>query len=393
MSRAIREYNYAIAYGNNELETYERLVNLQYRQGLVSDARIALDRLGNRLYASQQLAAVSLELANESPLEQLKAAELVTQIRPQDPIAWIWLGQIIELQSRDKPNVLRQEEIQKAEKIFGKANEVASPDDLRVLMARFNFYRLTRDQDGQQSGLNQIEQSKGIEQSVQWVAIGQIHESLGKSDLAVEAYQKAISLGANDLELRTQIARLYLKENRLQDAVECYRETLERHPQDSATRRGLAVLLANRSLDEDWQQVAELLSPSEKTKSPEDMRLQVMLLSQRNDLESLQRAQYQLERIVELPGVRTNEDYFQLASLYMRTARMLESASGREIEMTQTQQAAGRLLKLVSSAASPKPEYIYTYADYLIRQKRFFDAVEESQKLLAIDATAFPAVL
>jgi tetratricopeptide (TPR) repeat protein len=392
-SRAIREYNYAIAYGNNELETYERLVNLLYRQGLVSDARIALDRLGNRLYASQQLAAVSLELANESPQDQLKAAELVTQIRPQDPIAWIWLGQIIELQSRDKPDVLRQEEIQKADKIFGKANEVASADDLRVLMARFNFYQLTQNQDGQQSVLTQIEQSQGIEPSVQWVAIGQIHESLGKSDLAVEAYQKAISLGANDLELRTQIARLYLKENRLQDAVECYRETLKRHPQDAATRRGLAVLLANRSLDEDWQQVAELLSPSEKAKAPDDMRLEVMLLSQRNDIESLQKAQYQLERIVELPGVRTNEDYFQLASLYMRTARMLESAPGREIEMTQSQQAAGRLLKLVSSAASPKPEYIYTYADYLIRQKRFFDAVEESQKLLAIDASSFPAVL
>ena len=392
-SRAIREYNYAIAYGNNDLDTYERLVNLLYRQGLVSDARIALERLGKRAYASQQLAAVSLELAGEKPQDQLQAAESVTKIRPKDPIAWIWLGQVIELQSRNKPDSQRQEDIQKAESMFDKADEVALTDDLRVLMARFNFYQLTKNPQGQQSVLDQIQQSQGIEPSVQWVAIGQIHESLAKADIAVEAYQKAISLGANDLELRTRIARLYLKENRLQDAVECYRETLQRHPEDSATRRSLAILLANRSLDEDWQQVAELLSPSEKSKSPEDMRLQVMLLSQRNDLESLQKAQYLLERITELPGVRTNEDYFQLASLYMRSARIFESVTGREVEMTQTLQAAGRLLKLVSSNASPKPEYIYTYADYLIRQKRFFDAVEESQKLLAIDAAAFPAIL
>lgn len=392
-SRAIREYNYAIAYGNNDLDTYERLVNLLYRQGLVSDARIVLDRLGNRAYASQQLAAVSLELANEKPQDQLQAAELVTQIRPKDPIAWIWLGQVLELQSRNKPDSQRQEDIQRAEAIFDKANEVASQDDLRVLMARFNFYQLTQNQQGQQSVLDQIQQSQGLEPSVQWVAIGQIQESLAKSDLAVEAYQKAISLGANDLELRTRIARMYLKENRLQDAVKCYQETLQRHPQDSSTRRSLAILLANRSMDEDWQQVAELLSPSEKSKSPEDTRLQVMLLSQRNDLESLQRAQYLLERIVELPGARTNEDYFQLASLYMRTARILEMAPSREVEVSQMLQAAGRLFKLASSNASPKLEYIYTYADYLIRQKRFFDAVEESQKLVAIDATAFPTVL
>jgi Flp pilus assembly protein TadD len=184
-----------------------------------------------------------------------------------------------------------------------------------------------------------------------------------------------------------------IKENRLEEAIACLTETLERHPQDASTRRRLATLLANRSFDEDWEKVASLLSPNTQSNAPEDLRLQVILLSQKNNLASLQKAQILLERIVELPGVRTDEDHFQLASLYMRSSRFLNATPGREIEAIQTNEAAGRLLKLVASGPSPKPENIYTYANYLIDQKRFFDAVEESQKLEAIAPNAFPSVL
>jgi tetratricopeptide (TPR) repeat protein len=184
-----------------------------------------------------------------------------------------------------------------------------------------------------------------------------------------------------------------VKENRLEEAIACLTETIERHPQDASTRRRLATLLANRSFDEDWEKVASLLSPNAQSNTPEDLRLQVILLSQKNDLASLQKAQVLLERIVELPGVRTDEDYFQLASLYLRSSRFLEATPGREIEAAQATEAAGRLLKLVASGASPKPENIYTYANYLIGQKRFFDAVEESQKLETIAPDAFPTFL
>jgi tetratricopeptide (TPR) repeat protein len=391
--RAIREYNYAIQYGNKDIDTYERLVNLLYQQGLLADARIVLDRLGYRAYMSRSLAAISLQMASEKPDDQLAAAQQGTKLRPKDPMAWIWLAQTIELQSREQPEDLRAQAIQKAQDALNQAADLTPPTDLRVEMARFNFYQATQNSQGQQKILDEILQNKRIDPATQLIAVGQIHEAFGHMDPAIENYRKAISLGNNELELRTRITGLLVKDGRLEEAIKNLQETMQRYPQDSATRRRLATLLASRSLDEDWQQIAELLSPSEQSKSPEDVRLQVMLLSQKSDLTNLQTAQALLERILELPGVRTDEDHFQLASLYMRSARLLEQTPGRELEALQTEQAAGRMLKTVASGPSPKPEYIYTYADYLIRQKRFFDAVEESQKLDAIATEAFPTVL
>jgi tetratricopeptide (TPR) repeat protein len=392
-SRAIRGYRNAIQFGNNDLNTYERLVNLLYEQGLISDASVVLERLGNRAYASRPLAAISLQLASESDRDQLASAQFGTQMRPQDPMAWVWLAEVIELQCRNQPDQIRQEAIASAEAAFDKAAALSKPEDLRVAMARFNFYHAIDNNEGQKTVLDQIQQSPTIDPAVQSVAVGQIHESLGQTEQAIEDYRKAISLGANDLELRTRITQLYVKDDRLEEAVVNLRETYDRHPEDAPTRRRLATLLANRSLDEDWQEVSELLSPREQSNSPDDVRLQVVLLSQKNDINSLQQAQSLLERLVELPNVRTDGDRFQLASLYMRTSRLLEFSPGREIEAVQTQEAIGRMLKLVASGAAPKPEYVYTYADYLIRQKRFFDAIEESQKLDAIAPGSFPAML
>ncbi len=391
--RAIREYNYAIQYGNKDIDTYERLVNLLYQQGLLSDARVALDRLGNRTYESRSLSAISLQMASEKPDDQLLAAQEGTRIRPKDPMSWIWLAQILELQSREQAQEVRSEAIKKAETAFDQAADLSNPSDLRVAMARFNFYQATQNAQGQQAILEQIQQNKQIDPGTQLIAIGQIHEAFGKLQQAIEDYRKAISLGVNELDLRTRITGLLVQDGRLEEAIKNLQETTQRFPQDPATRRRLATLLANRSLDEDWELVAQLLSPSERSNSPEDIRLQVMLLSQKNDLANLQKAQALMERVVELPGVRTDDDQFQLASLYMRSAKLLEQTPGLELDVLQIRDAAGRMLKTVASGPSPKPEYIYTYADYLIRQKRFFDAVEESQKLDAIAPETFPAIL
>ena len=125
--RAIREYNYAIQYGNKDIDTYERLVNLLYQQGLLSDARVALDRLGNRAYESRSLSAISLQMASEKPDDQLSAAQEGTRIRPKDPMSWIWLAQILELQSREQAQDLRSEAIKKAEAAFDQASDLAKP--------------------------------------------------------------------------------------------------------------------------------------------------------------------------------------------------------------------------------------------------------------------------
>jgi tetratricopeptide (TPR) repeat protein len=392
--KAIRAYNKALVYGNSDIETHERLVGLLYQQGLLAEARMAVDRLGERGFLSRSISAISLRLERDSPDEQLVLAEAGTRARAQDPMAWIWLAEVTELQSRRQTGEARAQAIEKAERCFTKALEVGKKQDLRIPMAKFNFYLATGNRQGQQMVIDQIEQSQDYEPRIRAVAVGQIYETMGNYKEAVESYRKGVAFGGDDLDLQSRVAQLLIRDNRLEEAIACLNDILTKHPEDAGTKRRLAILLANRSFEEDWQRIAQLLSSSSESGNPEDVRLQVILLSQKNSLPNLQKARFLLEGIAEVPGVGTEEDQVELASLYLRMVRLLKNKGNPQNDDSLFfEKQSERLLKTVANVVSPKPEHIYAYADFLISRNRIFDAVEESRRLQAVAPDAFPTAL
>jgi tetratricopeptide (TPR) repeat protein len=143
----------------------------------------------------------------------------------------------------------------------------------------------------------------------------------------------------------------------------------------------------------DWTRVNELLSATRQENTPDDVRLQVLLLSRRNTINDLTKAQYLLELIVDDPSNRTDEDRFQLASLYLRSETLMLKASGESTETRQLAEAAGRLLKMACNGPKANPNYIYAYADFLLKQDRYYDALEESERLKGIALDSFPSIL
>lgn len=394
LARAIRELNRAVRNGAQELVVFEKLTDLMYRQGMISEARIVLDKLGQQSNRSRKLSSLAMELAGGADRDQLEVANSGVLARPKDPMAWLWLAQVTEVHSRNAIESVRIAELDKAEQAFVKANELTNNSDIRIINAQFNFYWV---QDRKAEALEVMERVKaagGIDAAIRFLSLGQMYLTVGEVSSAIEAFQSSIENGADPIEVGNRISQLWLTLGNRERAISQLEQIHEAAPADASTRRRLAALLASRDRASDWIRVEELLSPTRSENTPDDVRLQVLLLSRKGTIADLAKAEYLLELLVEDPTNRTDEDRFQLASLYLRhQALLLRKQGGESNEARQLSEAAGRLLKMATTGSQPAPEYIYTYADFLLKQDRYYDALEESQRLSLIAPDGFPTML
>lgn len=392
--QAIRELNRAVLYGAQELVVFEKLTELMYRQGMISEARVVLDKLGEQSNRSRRLSSLAMELAGGVDRDQLEVANSGVLARPKDPMAWLWLAQVTEVHSRDAVESIRVSELEKAEQSLFKANELTEDKDIRIKNAQFNFYWMLGRKSEALEVLERVKVAEGIDDAVRFLSLGQMHLAIGDVPSAIQALQSAIENGADAVEVGNRISQLWLRQGDRDRAISQLEQVHEQAPADKSTRRRLAALLASRDTVADWVRVEELLSPSRTENTPDDVRLQVLLLGRKGTLADLSKAEYLLEILVEDPNNRTDEDRFQLASLYMRhEAILLIKQGGDSNEARKLSEAAGRLLKMATSGSQPAPEYIYTYADYLLKKDQYYDALEESQRLTLIAPDGFPTML
>jgi len=391
--QAIRELNRAVVYGTHELVVFEKLTELMYRQGMLSEANIVLDKLGDLSNQSRRLSSLAMELAGGAERDQLAVANSGVLARPNDAMAWVWLAEVTEVHSRNAVDSVRASELEKAEQAFKKANELTQDKDLRIKNAQFNFYRSLGRYEEAEAVLEALQNGDGMDEAVRYRSMAQMHLSLNRYERAIECFRESISRGADPIEVGNRISQLWLSLGNRDQAIKQLEEVLESQPKDSSTRRRLAALLASRDTSSDWERVEELLSPTRTENTPDDVRMQVLLLSRKGTLADLKKAQYLLELIVEDPSNRTDEDRFQLASLYLRSERLIVKNNGESSESKELLDAAGRLLKMSCTGSQPSPEYIYTYADFLLKQDRYYDALEEYERLAVLDRDGFSTAL
>jgi len=392
-NRAIREYTRAIQLGEQDIQIYERLAELLYRQGMITEASALIDRLGDRSNRSRRLSSLALGLSSNSQQEMMTVAKSGTVSRPRDPMAWVWFGQVVEVSSRGTPEAERKLQLEEAQKAFDKANELAGDKDVRVLTAEFNYYQITDQQDKIEETIKRIRDADAIDLSLRWVTLAQIYQNLGRMDDALSSYEEASRAGANQVDIGNRIAQLFLAQGKQTEAIEQLEKVLNANPNDSTTRRSLATLLASRGSDQDWEKVNKLLAGSRETNTPDDRRLQAELLAQRGTPSDLGQAQFLLEGLVEDPTNRTDEDRFRLASVYVRNAKLLNLQEADSAPARQLLEAAARQLKAASQGSQAPPEYIYAYGDFLLEQNKYAEALEQSERLLLAAPDSFASAL
>ncbi len=393
VARAIREYNRAIQLGEQDIKIYERLAELLYRQGMLTEAGALIERLGERSNRSQRLSSLALGLSSNSQADMMQVAKSGTVARPRDPMAWVWYGQVVEVVSRGTPENERRVQLEEAQKAFDRANEIAGDSDVRVMSAEFRYYQVTDQQDKVEATIQRIKNASSIEAPIRWVTLAQIYQNLRRMDDALASYEEALKAGGSKIDIGNRIAEMYLSQGKQTEAIEQLEKVFRENPSDAGTRRSLATLLASRGADKDWERVNEILSGARESNAPDDRRLQAELLAQRGTPTDLAQAQFLLESLVEDPTVRTDEDRFRLASVYIRNAKLLTLQDPTSAQARQLFDAAGRQLKAASQGGQVPPDYIYTYGDFLLEQGKYAEAKEQSERLSLTAPEGFSTAL
>lgn len=393
LGQAVRDMTRAIKFGAHELAIFEKLTSMMYRQGMLSEAKVILDKLGELSNQSRQLSSLAMELAGDAQRDQLSVANSGVVARPNDPMAWLWLAQVTEVHSRNASPSVREKALAEAEAAFQKADELTEHRDIRVKNARFNYYHAIGDIDRAERIIQELTASPGMDDAIRFLSMAHMHLILEHEEAAIECFTEAVRYGADPVEMGNRVAQLWLNARKPNRAIEELERVLERVPNDAPTRRRLAALLADRGTALDWTRVDELLSATREENTPDDVRLQVLLLSRKGTANDLAKAQYLLELIVDDPSNRTDEDRFQLASLYLRSESLKLKENGESTETRQLADAAGRLLKMACNGPKANPKHIYAYADFLLKQDRYYDALEESDRLNKIEPESFTTKL
>lgn len=393
LQQAVRDMTRAIKFGAHELAIFEKLTSMMYRQGMLSEAKAILDKLGEQSNQSRQLSSLAMELAGDAQRDQLSVANAGVVARPNDPMAWLWLAQVTEVHSRNAAPSTRANSLAEAEAAFQKADDLTEHRDIRVKNAQFTFYQSIGNIDRAERIIQELKASPGIDDAIRHLSLAHMHLLLEHEEAAIESFTEAIQYGADPVEMGNRVAQLWLNAGKPNRAIEELERVLERVPDDAPSRRRLAALLASRGTALDWNRVDELLSATRPENTPDDVRLQVLLLSRKGTANDLAKAQYLLELIVENPSNRTDEDRFQLASLYLRSEALNLKTNGESTETRQLADAAGRLLKMACNGPKANPNYIYAYADFLLKQDRYYDALEESERLSQVAPDSFSSIL
>ena len=359
--RAIAAYEKAIQCGEQRISVYERLITLLYEQRDFRQARHYLSRLKDHVPASPSLSAMEVHSAAMlgDNARALEAAREAVRTRPADPMARIWLGQML----------LRDGLTQEAEAALTEAVRLA-PGDYRSFEAMFTFFLDTGQREQAKEELERFARTAGLSEAERILALAQGYQRLGEEELAQRYYRQAAEQPTDNVTAQKRLAAL-LFESDPRGAEEALRRVLRLAPQDGEARRALARLLAARGGAEEWQEALRLIEPEGAGEeiSGLDRRLQAQLLFRRGGKENLAKAKRLLEQLIRDPDLAADEDRLLLAALY---------------EQEGLAHYAAKQFAAVAERPEPEPAHVMSYVDFLLRHGRHREAERALGKLDAI---------
>lgn len=354
--RAIKAYQEAERLGQRTISVYQPLIALLYATQRFAEAEQYLSRIRDHVPTSQSLS--SLEISAAARLGELdravEAARRGVDRRPKDPMARVWLGQML----------LATKQTEEAESAFREAVQLA-PADVRTHSGLFSFYLRNEQPDRAKETLQELAQKVDLSEAQRAFVLAQGYEQLAqrkegdekKADLkeAEAKYREAQRLAPDNVGVQSRLAAFLLGLRTDPVAAEkAVRRLLQLAPQSGPARRALATILAARGGEKEWQEAQQLLERSGAAAdvSNLDQRLQAMLLARRGGKDNLQKARRLLEQLITDPAKTTSGDRLLLARLY---------------EAEDSLWAARQQYIALVGRADPSASHLALYVDLLLR--------------------------
>ena len=349
--QAIAAYEKAIQFGEQRISVYERLIALLYRKQRFDEAQRYLSQLQDHAPSSPTLSTLEIHVAAQlgDRARALEAARRGVESRPEDPMARIWLGQML----------VRNGQTQEAEDALLEAVRLA-PDDRSASEALFTFYVDTGRLDQAREALGRLAESSELSEGERALALAIGYDRIGDREASETHYRELAQLAPNDVAVQKRLAT-FLLDSDPEGAEKALRRALRLAPEDREVRRALARLLTARGGLTRWQEAQQLIRQggSPEGASSVDQRLEAQLLVHRGGKDNLKKAKRLIEQLVRDPETAIPQDHLLLANLY---------------EWEGKPYAADREYGALVEWAEPEPAHLIAYVDFLLRNDRRYDA-------------------
>jgi tetratricopeptide (TPR) repeat protein len=372
--QAAEAYQEAIRLGEQQPVAFERLISLLTQMDRIADADRYLQLSRDQIAGSETLSSLEIAVATKRGQfdRALDTAQRGVERRPQDPIAYLWLGQVL----------LAGDKTAEAETALKKAVELA-PTDARALGGLFGFYVRTKQPDRARETLKAVVKNEKLDEAQRALILAQGYESLGDQEQAQANFRQAAKLAADDATAQLRLVDYLLRTGAGKDRSEpeqMLRGVLQRWPDSGSARRMLAELLMERGGEREWQEAIGLVQQTgaDHTALDVDRRMQAMLLAQRGGKENLEKAQQIFEELVVDPKKAVDFDRQRLAQLY-------------EID-GKAEPARQQHLKLVSRE-NPSAAHLASYVEMLLRHKLYDEAETWLKKLESLSPDDLDAAM
>ncbi len=363
--QAAEAYQEAIRLGERLPLAYQRAISLLLLTGRAEEADHYLLLMQDQIAPSETLTSLEMVVAaRRGQIDRaLDAARRGAEQRPKDPLAHLWLGQV--LLTADKAGEAEAEL---------KGAVALAPDDARTLGGLLDFYVRTQNPGLARETLQAIGKNEKLSKAQRASLLAQGYDLLGDKKQAEANYREAARLEPDDAAAQLRLARYLLRTGSAQQRQEpeqLLRDVLQRWPDSSLARRMLAELLFERGGQQQWQEAQRLIEGAGKDAAmPEiNRRMEAMLLMRRGGKENLDKAQHILEELVLDPKRAAPSDRLWLARLY---------ETGGKLDLARQQ-----YLKL-AGVEKPSAAHLASYVELLLRHDRFDEADPWLKKLEGI---------
>ncbi|MFN7629418.1 MAG: tetratricopeptide repeat protein, partial [Pirellula sp.] len=313
------------------------------------------------------------------------------EVRPGDPMAWVWYAQVLELTSRGASREDRSESLANASQALDRAAAIA-PSDLRVLNAEYIFYSRMSDAVKIQATIERLRGTTNVDPVQKNIALGRMQLGQGNLNEALASYQAAEELGAKRSAIAILKAEALRSQQKIDPAIDGLETALQSEPENGQLRRYYATILGSRGTVADWERIEQLLTASTFSNSVDDNRLLATLYIQRGLPSDLIKARRILDKLVLGKSDKSDEDNFRLGLLCQRSAQ-LQFELKRTIDGNRLLEDAERYLQQSLAMAPEREDVLYAYGRVLLKRNRVPDALAQAEQLLRLDPDSFAANL
>ncbi len=343
-------YRQAVRLGDRKVETYQLLAGALFRLGKNAEVSSLLAEYEGTVARSRQLSSLAIPLAlrQENFEDAIRIAEASVKQRPQDPLAYVWLGQSYWMAGGP-------ENVEKAEEAFRAAVDLA-PSSAATWNSLFTYLVRSQRREDAKDVLSRLIDEVDLEEWQKDFVLAQGYAAIG-DEIQAESYaNSALALSPTNPYLLRWLT-LYTLPRDVFEARKLAETWLANAPDSVEAKQVLARILAGTGKVKDWQRAMEYLEDSAVTQkqAATNQRLQAALLLKRGKPGDVEQAQELLEGLVERSDT-TDSDRVLLANLYEAQGKI---ARARDV-----------ILPLINSENVP-PQYLASYIQMLLKHDTY----------------------